>query len=168
MNSFMRFLLIAGISGACAFGQGQTGTSTVTRDFVFPPVGLGSTETAQVNLVNIAPASTASTATAPSCTGTVTFASATGATIGQANPFTAASGQIASVSLPFSSAGISGTHGVILVSVQQTTTIPSAARCSLVFSLDIFDTATGETHVFVGNASSNATPLMIPASPPLR
>jgi len=168
MKSFMSFLLVAGFSAACAFGQGQTGTSTITRDYVFPPIGLGSTETAQVNLVNIAPAPAASTATAPSCTGTVTFASATGATIGQANPFTAGSGEIASVSLPFSSAGISGSHGVILVSVQQTTTVPSAARCSLVFSFETFDTSTGVTHVFVGNASSTTTPLLIPASPPVR
>ena len=59
------------VLAGCALGQGTTtGSSTVTRDYAFPPVGLANSETAQVNLVNIAPASTTTGATAPACTGT--------------------------------------------------------------------------------------------------
>src|ERR1041385_6877301 len=51
------FLAVA-FAASTAFAQGSTSTTTTTRNFVFPPVGLGSTETAQVNVVNIATAPT--------------------------------------------------------------------------------------------------------------
>jgi hypothetical protein len=164
MKSVLISVLFVGFGCVCAFGQGLTGTTTITRDFVFPPVGLGSGETAEVDLVNIAPTPASSSATAPSCTGTVTFAGATGAVIGKAMPFTTTGGQVASVSLPFSSANITGVRGVILVSVQQSTTLPSSAPCSLVFYLETYD-STGATHVFLGNASTTTPPVLRSAQP---
>jgi hypothetical protein len=151
----MRTLLFGSLLavGVCCFTAfGQTGSKTFTRNFVFPPVGLGSTETAQVNVANTAAVPASVSATAPSCTGTVTFAGANGATIGKAMPFTALAGQISSVNLPFNSAGITGVRGAILVSVQQT--ISSNAPCQLSLSLETFDTTTGATHIFLGSASS--------------
>jgi hypothetical protein len=156
-KAFLSLLLVAGFGCAAAFAQGETGTVTTTTNFVFPPVGLVSGETAAVSLVNIAPAPTSTTATAPSCTGTVTFAGPTGTTIGTASPFTVGSGQIKTISLPFATAGITSTRGEILVSVQQTTTRPSTAACSLVFSLEVYD-STGETHVLMGNAAATTPP----------
>ena len=177
-RAFLGFLAVAGFGCACAFGQGTTGTETVTitHDFVFPPVGLANSESAAVNLVNIAPVPATTTTTtpvaAPSCTGTVTFANATGGAIGgKAIPFTVGSGDIATVSLP---PGLVYTgapaRGLILASVQQTITWPSAAPCSLVFSLEVFDVTSGVTHVFLGNASATAPPLnpIIPILEPVR
>ena len=145
--------LAAALAAASAFAQGTTSTTTTTRNFIFPPVGLGSTETAQVNVVNIATAS--SRGTAASCTGSISFANASGAVIGKATIFTVGSNQIVSVSLPFGISGLAGTHGEILASVSQTVTFPSSAPCSLVFSLETFATATGETHVVLTNAAAN-------------
>jgi len=115
----------------------------------------------QVDLVNIAPAPATATATAPSCTGTVTFANASGATIGTPSPFKVGSGQIQSITLSASTANITGARGAILASVQQTTTVPNPAPCSLLFSLATFD-STGVTHVFLGNSSTTTPPVVHP------
>jgi hypothetical protein len=152
IRNFLLTSFLTALAAASAFAQGTTSTTTTTRNFFFPPIGLGSTETAQVNVVNIATASP--NATAASCTGTISFANASGAVIGKAATFTAGSNQIASVSLPFATSGLAGTHGEILASVSQTVTFPSSAPCSLVFSLETFATATGETHVVLTNAAA--------------
>jgi hypothetical protein len=160
-RAFISFLLLAGFGCICAFAQAQPIMGTITRDFVFPPVGLGSTETMQVDLVNIAPVPASATATAPSCTGTVTFANAAGTTIGTPSPFKVGSGQIQSITLSPSTANIVGARGAILASVQQTTTVPNPAPCVLLFSLATFD-STGVTHVFLGNASTSTPPVVYP------
>jgi hypothetical protein len=118
--------------------------TTTTRTSHLPPFGLGSTETARVNLTNIATA--ASGGTAPSCTGNVAFVSATGSTIGTATTFTIASGVTSSVSLAFSSAGLSGSRGEIRATITLTRT--SGVPCSLLFSLETFDTSSGATHSY--------------------
>jgi hypothetical protein len=138
---------------ACALAQGTTGSTTFTENFSFPPAGLALTETAQVNLTNIAAAS--STGTAASCTGSVSFVNSSGATIGTATNFTVGTGQIFSVSLPFARAAASGNRTEIRAVVTHTGTVPSTAPCSLVFSFETYDTSTGVTHVFLGNAASD-------------
>ena len=143
---------LAAALAVSAFAQGSTSTSTTTQNFLFPPVGLGSTETAQVNVVNIASAS--SGGTAASCTGSISFASSTGAVIGKATAFTVGTGQIASVSLPFGTSGFAATRGEFVATLTLTVTRPSTAPCSLVFSLESFATATGETHILLTNSAS--------------
>src|SRR5258708_17684655 len=93
-----------------AFAQTTT-TAQTTRNLDLPPFGRGSTETARVNLTNTATAS--SSGTAASCTGSVSFINASGTTIAAATSFTIASGQTSSVSLPFNSAGVSGTRAEV-------------------------------------------------------
>jgi hypothetical protein len=127
-------------------GMAQT-TATVTRQSSFPPVGLASTETAQINVVNLASASTSGTAA--SCTGTVSFVNANGATIGTASPFTVASGQIFSVTLPFSAAGASSSRTEFRGVVALTYTRGSGVPCALASSLETYDASTGATHVFM-------------------
>jgi hypothetical protein len=134
--------LIVFAAGALA-GFAQTSTST-THSRSFPPVGLATTETLQVNLLNTATAS--STGTAASCTGSVSFANAAGTAIGTAAAFTVASGQVVSISLPFSRSGATA-RAEIVASVTSTS---SSAPCELVTSLEIFDTTTGATHVHIG------------------
>jgi hypothetical protein len=157
IRNFFVTSFLAALAAASVFAQGTTSTTTTTRHFIFPPVGLGSTETAQVNVANLATAS--SNSTAPSCTGSISFANASGAVIGKATAFTVGSNQIVSVSLPFGTSGLAGTHGEVLASVSQTVTFPSSGQCSLVFSLETFATATGETHIVLTNAATS-TPIV--------
>ena len=127
-------------------------SGTVTRATMLPVFGLGSTETARVSVVNVAPAS--SSGTAASCTGSISFLNASGAAIGGPVSFTAGSGQIVSASLPFSSAGLSGTRGEIRAAVTLTTSTASAP-CNLQVSVSTFDTSTGATHLFAGGAEAS-------------
>jgi hypothetical protein len=152
----IRSLFLTCVFVTCAFGQGSTTTSTFTRDYNFPPVGLASSETAQVNIVNIAQASTAAGATAPSCTGTITFADASGKTIGMPASFSTTGSQVSSTPLMFSQLQLPAgdTRGEFVASVQLTVSFPEKAACSLVFSLETFDSMSGVTHVYLGNSST--------------
>ena len=145
--SIRRFVLTFAAIGAISSAFAQS-TTTGTRDFNLPPIGLGSTETAEINVVNFA--ANASDGTAASCTGTVSFVSASGATIGSATPFTLAAGQLTSVHLPFSSAGATGTRGAIrgVVTLTLSTANPRPP-CALAISLATYDTSTGATHSLV-------------------
>lgn len=132
--------MAAGISSAVA----QTAT-TANRQFAFPPVGLGSSETAEVNLINVA--ANITNGAAASCTGNVTFTNAAGTTLGTPTAFTLTSGQVATARLPFASLGASGTRGVIRAIVNDT--VPTAAPrppCALEFTFQTFDTGTGANH----------------------
>jgi len=137
---------------ASAFGQATTTTttSTVTRADSLPPVGLAVTDTIQVNLTNTATASTGGTAA--SCTGSVAFYNAAGTVIGTATSFTLASGQITAVKLPYASAGASGSRAVVRPVITATGTVPQSAPCSLQYSVETYDTATGVTHTYAAGA----------------
>src|SRR5579863_6480021 len=136
-----------------AFGQGAPSAPPATRDFSFPPVGLASSETAQLNLVNIAQASATAGAAAPSCTGTITFADSTGKTIGTPANFTTTGSQVSSTQLLFSQLPLpgSGSRAEFVANVHLTLSFPEKAPCALVFSLETFDTTSGVTHVYLGN-----------------
>lgn len=45
-------------------------------------------------------------------------------------------------------------RGEFVASVQLTHSTPAPAPCSLVFSLETFDTSTGVTHVYLGNSAT--------------
>ena len=81
------------------FASGQTVTTFPTQLFIFPPVGVGSTQTARINVVNAA-WNSASGASA-SCTGQFGFMTSDGAPIGNANPFTLVQGPARSASAEF-------------------------------------------------------------------
>jgi hypothetical protein len=130
----------AAITGS-AFAQT---TTTHTSDYMFPLVGLGSTETLGVNLINLAAKS--GNGTAASCGGSVTFINAAGTTIGTPTTFTLATDAVTSVTLPFSSAGLAGIRGLVRTVVA---TITNGVPCSLSFSLNTYDTGTGATHIFL-------------------
>lgn len=148
----IRVLSLMSVFAAYAFAQGTSATSTITREYNFPPVGLASSETAQVNVVNVATLPTAVGATAPSCSGTVTFANASGKTVSSPASFTTTGSQIFSTQLTFSELGATGVRSEFLASVQLTSAaLPATASCSLVLSLETFDTSTGVTHVYLGN-----------------
>ncbi len=153
MKIFRLFLMCG--SAACAFGQ--IGTS-VTREYNFPPVGLASSETAQVNVLNSVSTITTAGAAAPSCSGTITFANASGKAVGNPVSFATSGSQIFSTQLTFNQLGAAGTRGEFVASIQLTgRLLPLTTSCALVFSLETYDDATGVTHVYLGNSAAAGT-----------
>lgn len=150
------FFFAAALTAAVAAAQTsmQTTTSgTITSTTTTPPVGVASSETVQVNLVNTA--SNATNGTAAACAGTITFLNASGTAIVPAATFNVSSGVIASFSLPFGKMGATGNRTEVRVSVARTITVTGAPMppCSLDATLETFDTSTGVTHVYVPNVS---------------
>lgn len=141
------FLGLSVLASTALLAQTTTTTATATITQSLPPFGLGSTETARLDLTNLASAT--SSGTAASCTGTVTFVNAAGATIGSANSYSVASGATQSVSLPFTSAGFSGSRGELRVVIAATRT--SGVPCQLHVSLTTFETSSGATHLYVAD-----------------
>jgi hypothetical protein len=160
-----RFLLISA-TAACGvvspvWAQVTTIPASFTREYVFPPVGLASSETASITLVNTAAAVSptgASVTPAPSCTGTISFSSAKGE-IGTPTPFTVASGQFMTVTLPFASAGLSGIRGEIQGNVSLTISTSAPTPCSLVASMETYDSVTGVTHAVLSSSLANLAPV---------
>lgn len=156
----------AGLLFAAVSALGQVpANSPPTSTSSFPPVGLAPSETAQVNVVNTATAY--SGAPAPSCTGSIAFYNASGSMIGGATSFTAGSGQISSVTLPYDAAGGSGSRTVVRAEIVLTFpatvaaagAVTSAPPCLLSSSLETYDTMTGVTHVFL--AGTQGIPIAV-------
>jgi hypothetical protein len=135
----------AAIVFSLAAAMAQSG-ATITRTFL---VGLGSTESAQIAVVNLAPAP--SSGPVASCTGSIGFFNAAGTAIGIPTAFTLGTGQVASARLPFASAGASGVRALIRGVVTFTRTTGSGVSCIPAATLDTFDNATGVTiHRYAG------------------
>ena len=149
---FSRFVAaaIAVISlAAAAIAQSS---ATVTRTFL---VGLGSTETAQIAVVNLANAP--SSGPAASCTGSIVFFNAAGSAIGTATTFALGTGQVASARLPFASAGGSGVRTLIRGVVTFTRTAGSGVSYTPAATLDTFDNSNGVTnHRYYGEEAISA------------
>ena len=150
-QKYLTIFAIASLTTLAAMAQPVTTTAAATtRSTALPPIGLGTTETARVNLTNVAVASQAGLAA--SCEGNVAFLNAAGATIGTATTFKIATLVTASVSLPFTAAGLTGPRGVIraVVTVNRpaTTSNSPAPPCSLLSSVETFDTVSGATHAY--------------------
>lgn len=154
-------LLIAGLFSVFS-ATAQTTPTNITRQYAFPPVGLGSTQTARVNVANTA--ANASSGTAASCTGTVTFVNASGTTIGSAMPFIVTSGQIFAASLPFGSTGVATnvTHTEFIASVQlNSPTTSPRPPCTLQTSLELDDTNSGDVEVVLPTATLSVGPIAV-------
>ncbi len=135
----------AAVVFSLAAATAQSG-ATITRTFL---VGLGSTETAQIAVVNLAPAPLSGPVA--SCVGSIGFFNAAGTAIGTATPFTLGTGQVASVRLPFASAGASGVRALIRGVVTFTRSSGSGVSCTPAATLDTFDSSTGVTnHRYAG------------------
>lgn len=150
---FMKSLILAPALLGCAFGQGPTATALLLRNYTFPPVGLASSETAQLNIVNVASVANAAIAK-PVCAGTITFTNASGAVVGDPVTFTTSGSQTFSTQLSFSKLASAGVRAEFVASIQQNLAVPPSGFCSMAFSLETFDTATGATHTVLGNSSA--------------
>jgi len=137
---------IAAVSGVLA----QT-TTTTTRNFTIGPIGVGSTETIQVNVANLATNST--NGTAASCAGSITLNNVTGNAIGTSTSFTVTAGQIFSASLPFARISTTTARTEVIGVIALTTSSTTRTPCSLHYSLETFDTATGATHSHVSGVA---------------
>jgi hypothetical protein len=145
----LRRSVLALALAVCAAGglSAQTSSSTVTRNFPFSPIGFASSETAQINVVNLA--NNSSSGTAASCAGMISFLNSSGSAIVAATPFTVTSGQIFSAALPFAKTAASGRTTIRgLVSLTESTT-SSNPPCELQVSMETFDTSTGVTHAYL-------------------
>ena len=165
--SFRRFLLISAAAAVCGafspmWAQITTSPIIITHDYVFPPVGLGSSETASITIVNTATAASGGTSTtqpppAPSCTGTISFSNANGA-IGTPTSFTVGLEQFKTVTLPFASAALTGNRGEIQGKVSLALSTSAPTLCSLRFSLETYDSTTGATHTVLSNSLAHVGP----------
>jgi hypothetical protein len=164
--------MLAAGAGA-AFGQSTTSTPIVFSRIVnLPPVGVGSTETLQITVLNayqgltILPPVTAlpslpglpvlpllplpTTTPTITCSGTITLFDTAGTQIGSATSFTAAAGQMASAKFSFGQLASSGPR----VEVRGTV----VSQCSLAYSMETFDTSSGATHLFFSGSATPALP----------
>jgi hypothetical protein len=145
LQRFVLTLLVVLGSTISAFGEESAAiTMTRTSTFDFAPVGLGSTETLQVNIANFA--SSPATGSAASCAGSVAFFNANGAAIGSTSSLTVAAGQTGSVKLTSPQAG-TGVHGEVRAAI--TLTLTSGVPCSAVYTLETYDSSSGATHLYV-------------------
>ena len=153
-------IVLAASGVPAVFAQPST---MMTRQVSFPPVGVALTETMQVNLFNQATVSNNGNANAPSCTGSVSFVDATGKAIaGTGGNFTVASGQTQSISILGAKANASSTTGSRAeVRAVVTLNVVHGTPCSLVDSLETFDSTTGATHVFLLGSVLNEIPFPI-------
>jgi len=142
-------LALMGISVALA----DTTISVALPTINLPPVGLGSAETLEVNVANVA--YNLSNGTAASCTGTVTFFNASGMAIGAAQTFTITAGETYPIRLSFTSAGGTGSRTTVraVVSLTRPTTT-SRPPCTVAVSMAIFETNTGTTAAVISGFQS--------------
>ena len=145
-------LSLGGISALLA--QPPTPTPPA-RQFNFPPVGLAFGETMQVNLFN--QAANSSNGTAASCTGTVSFFDATGKEVPKSGgSFTVTAGQTQSIPLLGTAVDTStGSRAEIRAVVSLTPA--KGTPCSLVQSLEVFDSTNGGTHVYLNGTTAGGS-----------
>jgi hypothetical protein len=161
-------VLAAAVCGAFSpvWAQGTTAPASFTRTNVFAPVGLAASETASITVVNTATAASPSSANAvlaPSCAGTISFFNANGE-IGTPLPFTVGSGQFVTVTLAFSEAGLPGNRGEIRGSISLTASTSTPSPCSLLASMETYDSSTGATHAVLSTSMATLTPV-VPVGP---
>lgn len=153
----MRLIVTATLLLA-ASAAGQT-TAIPTSTTNLPPVGLAPTETVQVNVLNASAAAPMGTGT--SCGGSIAFYDAAGTTIGTAATFTVTPGQIFSTKLASTGTARAVVRAQIVAPIFAATlesilsgglspvVLPAIPVCTLTYSLETYDSATGVTHVFV-------------------
>ena len=152
-------LLTLSLGGVSALLAQPPTPTPPARQFNFPPVGLAFGETMQVNLFN--QAANSSNGTAASCTGTVSFFDATGTEVPKSGGnFTVAAGDTQSITLLGTAVDTStGMRAEIRAVVSLT--VAKGTPCSLVPSLEIFDSTSGATHAYLnGNAAGGPVPAL--------
>jgi hypothetical protein len=137
-----------------AFAQSSATTGANTTVLLqLPPAGLAASETAQVNIINTA---LPLPGPEPYCGATIVFYGGKDgdSILGTPAAFNVRFFQVFSVTLPYASTGASGSRTVIRVRITLSPVFlpsdsgPQIGPCTLVSSLETYDTATGVTHAF--------------------
>jgi hypothetical protein len=143
--------------GFCASGAAVFAQLPATSPLNLPVVGLASSETVQVNVVDLLQPSLdilPLTSTPAACSGTIVFYNAAGSAIGNPASFSLNAGQISWAALRYSD--VSGGSGNARSVVRATVT--TTAPCSLNTNIETYDTTTGVTHVHVEGPSIRLFP----------
>jgi hypothetical protein len=143
--------MVAAIAGMAQ----TTTTTTTTRDTTIGPVGVGSTETLQINVANLA--SNSASGTAASCTGSITLNNGSGTAIGAATSFTVTAGEIFSLALPYAKISTSTSRVEVIGVIGLTTTSTAQAPCDLHYSLETYDSTSGAAHIYVSGSAAEGT-----------
>jgi len=161
IQEFVPSLILVGLLTGTALAQDAALPFSLSRTVNLPVVGLASSETAQVNVVNLAASAQPvnSGGTVPSggntasCTGSITFYDISGSAVTSSSSFTIGTGQIFSATLPYSQTSTSSTNASSRTAIRAVVTVTGTASlsspCSLAANMETFDTATGVTHVHV-------------------
>jgi hypothetical protein len=155
-QKFLAFLIAVSLGAGVSRAQGP---SSLPRVVNLAAVGLASTETAQVNVVNLAasvqsvtPGSTPADGVKALCTGGVTFYNSSGDITTSSPSFAIGSGQIFSATLPYSETLPANGTSSARTAVWATVTIGgnnTANACAPAANIETFDTATGVAHLHV-------------------
>ncbi|HLK49867.1 MAG TPA: hypothetical protein VKT49_17110 [Bryobacteraceae bacterium] len=125
----------------------------IVRTFLFPATGFSvASETVRITVVNVAPP--AHNGTKASCTGNIGFAGTDGTALQNPIPF-AANGTGAIATGDYTPTGVVkllGGRGELQGSVQVAIDPKSPAPCSLLLTLEVFDSGTFVTHALVTTA----------------
>jgi 2-methylcitrate dehydratase PrpD len=148
----VRRLIVSSVLSAILTGNVGRAQSTSNQTINLPSVGIASTETVQVNVVNTANTS------GTSCSASMSFLDTSGNTIGNTTTFTIGGGQTFSVNLPFSQVPGTAARAQIRAVVTVTT-----SSCALMSSLELFDTATGVLHALFSSVNPGTG---VPGQPP--
>ncbi len=153
-------LFTLGVSGIATLSAQPPMPTPAARQFNFPPIGLAFGETMQVNLFN--QAGDSDNGAAASCTGNVSFLDANGKAIPKSGgTFAVGAGVTQSISL-LGTAVDAGVGSRAEIRAVVSLNASHEAPCSLVQSLETFDTSTGATHVYLTGSTPKALPF--PAS----
>lgn len=151
-----------------------TTTETISSSINLPVVGVGSTQTLEVDVVNLA--SNASNGTAASCNASISFLNSSGTAIVSSTAIAKlGAGAATSATLPFASSGGTGNRTLVRAVVTLTSSVSTGTPrtpCSLQVSMSLFETGSGATDAVIpgsGVASIVGGPVS-PANPvsPLR
>ena len=157
-RTLLPIVAFAWCSAIAAYGQNPAQT------IVLPPVELTPNETAQINVVSSARNYPGWTFW-DTCQVSVTFYGAGGSAVGTPVTFTVGKGaEITSVQMPYASTGAKGSVAPVTARIALTpdaasgsTLSPPIPPCTVAFSLQTFDTATGATHAFVSGQAALAS-----------
>jgi hypothetical protein len=153
------FLFVTGV----VFAQPPSFSRTSNYTFPLVAVALGS-ESIEVNLINLA--NNPTNGNPASCTGSVAFSTvSSGTVIGGTTDFTLAAGAVTSITPTVGDNIATTPPNRVLLKVVVTNTNTSGVPCSLAYTLNTFDSATGATHVFLVGA---APPTIVPLTNPGR
>ena len=149
---------------ALALAGGLLGQSTVsapivfTRSANFGPLGVGSTETLQITVLNTAsnilPLASQIPVPGP-CAGSVSLFDASGKQIGSAASFSVAAGDMQSLKFGFGQLATSGSRVELRGTISITPSSP--AFCPLSYAVETFDTSSGSTHLYFTGVVSGFT-----------